>query len=139
MKVNGRDVIRAIITLVILGEVVGVILNYHHWRLAPGYPEATVDGIVLFSILLIPILWVKSLRRNLALNAAVFLSIFTLVAIAECQTFGRQPISYIIGFLWLTIATSYVFDIRQRSRREKARSQSGVTPQQRAGQMRDSD
>jgi hypothetical protein len=139
MKVNGRDVIRAIITFVLLGEVAGVILNYRHWRLAPGYPEATVDGIVLFSLLLVPILWVKALRRNIALNAVVFLSIFTLVAIAECQSFGKQPISYVIGFLWVVIAVSYSFDIRHRSRKQKARTLVESTPQRRAGPMGESE
>jgi len=69
MKVNGRDVIRAIITLVLLGEVVSVVLNYPVWRLLPRFAEATVGGIVLLSILLLPIIWSKSLRRNIALNA----------------------------------------------------------------------
>jgi hypothetical protein len=139
MKVNGRDVIRAIITLVLLGEVVSVILNYRHWRLSPGYPGATVDGIVLVSVLLIPIMWVKSLRRNTVLNAVVFLSMFTLVAIAEWQTFGNRPISYVFGFLWLVIAVSYIFDIRQRSRKERARTLSEAMPEERTPEIGESE
>jgi 4-hydroxybenzoate polyprenyltransferase len=139
MKVNGRDVIRAIITLVLLGEVVSVVLNYPVWRLLPRFAEATVGGIVLLSILLLPIIWSKSLRRNIALNAVVFLSMFTLAAIAEWQAFGRRPISYVFGVLWFGIAISYIFDIRHRSRKEKARVLSEAAPPQRAGQMGESE
>lgn len=139
MKVNGRDVIRGIITFVLLGEVAGVILNSRQWRLSPRYPEMTVDGIVLVSLLLIPIMWVKGLRRNTVLNAVVFLSVFTLVAIAEWQTFGNGPISYVFGVLWLGIVISYMFDIRHRRRKEKAQTLIEATPERRSGQMGESE
>lgn len=139
MKVNGRDVIRGIITFVLLGEVAGVILNSRQWRLSPRYPEMTVDGIVLVSLLLIPIMWVKGLRRNTVLNAVVFLSVFTLVAIAEWQTFGNGPISYVFGVLWLGIVISYIFDIRHRRRKERALTLLETAPEQRSGQMGESE
>lgn len=139
MKINGRDVIRAIITIVLLGEGASVILNYRQWRLSPAYPEATVDAIVLFSLLLIPIIWVKRLRRNAVLNAALFLTVFTLVAFAEWQTFGYRPISYVFGFLWLAIVISFIFDVRNRIRKEKARTLSEATAEQRAGQLGESE
>jgi hypothetical protein len=64
---------------------------------------------------------------------------FTLVAIAEWQTFGNRPISYVFGFLWLVIAVSYIFDIRQRSRKERARTLSEAMPEERTPEIGESE
>ena len=119
-KVDGRDVIRGIITAVVCWEVADIAVNYRVWSRLPGFPIGAAQGIVVLSILLLPIMWLPSLRRKVLLNAALFLAMFTVVAAAEWEVFGNKPISYGFGVLWLTIVIAFFFDFRQKRRREWA-------------------
>jgi hypothetical protein len=62
LKVKPEYVGQTLVTLCAVGGFASFILHYRQMRLSPGFPDAIDAGALLLCILLVPIIWVKSLR-----------------------------------------------------------------------------
>jgi RsiW-degrading membrane proteinase PrsW (M82 family) len=121
MKVNREHIKATLVTLCVAGVIVNFIHNYREMRESHGFPIATIYGMMIVFILLIPLMWVKRLRANKPLNAVVFLSLFGFIVIGSCQVNGNKPVSYICGLLWVGAVCSYIGEILEWTRKRKTR------------------
>jgi hypothetical protein len=120
MKVNGEYVGRTLVTLCVAATLVAFIHDYQHLPKSAEHWYLPVYGVFLISLLLIPLVWVRRLRANKPLNAAVFLSGWAFIAMSAWQANGNKPVSYVFGFLWVGMASSYILGFPDWNRKRKA-------------------
>ena len=120
MKVGREFIGRTLVTLCVVATLVAFIHDYRNLPKSAGHWDLPVYGAILISILLIPLVWIRRLRANKPLNAVVFLSGWAFIAISAWQANGNKPVSYVFGFLWVGMASSYILGFPDWNRKRKA-------------------